>query len=160
MRRLVGLWTVVGFLVFLHFLLHVGLGLERGAPDLLTVALLLAVREVGPGTAAGIGFSFGLMEDAFSVLAFGGNALAMTLIAVLGSFTRDLFVGETVRFYILYLVFGKWARDALFWVVAGEGVQGPAVRSLLVQAPVAALYAALVGTGLLVLNQRIREREA
>jgi hypothetical protein len=45
-------------------------------------------------------------------------------------------------------------------VVAGEGVQGPAVRSLLVQAPVAALYAALVGTGLLVLNQRIREGES
>ena len=51
------MWTAVFGLAFLHFLLHLGLGLDDIAPDLLTVALLLVVREVGMGTAAGIGFA-------------------------------------------------------------------------------------------------------
>ena len=153
MRRFVGLWGVVTLLVLLHLLLHVGFGLERGAPDLLTVALLLAAREVGPGTAGGLGFLFGLLEDAFSVLAFGANAVAMTVVGIVGAFTRDFFVGESWLFHLMYLVLGKWLRDALFWVMAGEQVRGPAVRSLLVEAPVAALYAATIGIALLLLSE-------
>lgn len=160
MRRPAGFWGVIAFLVILHFLLHVGFGIERGAPDLLTLALLLAAREVPPGTAAGLGFGAGLLEDSFSVLAFGANTVALTAVAILGSLTRDLWVGESFRFYFIYLFLGKWLRDALFWVVAGEGIQGPAVRSLLVQAPLAALYMALVGIGLLALNQAWRAPDA
>jgi rod shape-determining protein MreD len=160
MRKFVGLWGVVTLLVLLHFLLHVGFGIDRGAPDLLTVALLLAAREVTAGTAAGMGFFFGLLEDAFSVLAFGANTLAMTVIGALGAVTRDFFVGESWMFHFLYLVLGKWLRDALFWVLAGPEVRGPAVRTLLVQAPLAAVYAAAVGLVLLILSQVWRGAEA
>src|SRR5690606_29619080 len=38
--RAPGTWILVGALVIAHFVLHVGLGFGRGAPDLLTIALL------------------------------------------------------------------------------------------------------------------------
>ena len=63
------IWLLVFALLVLHFLLHVGLAYGSGAPDLLTVALLLAAREIGLGRAAVLGLSFGLLEDALSVLA-------------------------------------------------------------------------------------------
>jgi hypothetical protein len=82
-------WILVAALVIVHFLLHVGLGYGRGAPDLLTLGLLLAAREVRAGAAAAVGLLFGLLEDALSVLAFGANTVAMTAIGILGAFTRD-----------------------------------------------------------------------
>ena len=136
---------VVPTLVVLHFLLHVGFSVDRVAPDLLTLALLLAARETGMGLAAGLGFFLGLLEDAFSVLAFGASTLAMTLIGALGARTRDLFVGDSLRFFFLYLGAGKLLRDLVYWVVAGETIREPFVSSVLVDGGLAAVYVAVVG---------------
>jgi len=134
----------------LHFLLHVGFGLGAWAPDLLTVGLLVLAREVRVGVAAGVGFAFGLLEDAFSILAFGANAVALTVVGILGTRSRDLFVGESLTFLVSYLGLGTWLRFALQWLVGGEGgPRPPAGQTLLVQAPLAALYAAGVGILLL-----------
>ncbi|HKJ02098.1 MAG TPA: rod shape-determining protein MreD, partial [Longimicrobiales bacterium] len=138
-------WLVVGALFFLHFVLHVGLGLGRSAPDLLTVALLLAAREVGVGAAAGTGLVFGLLEDALSVLSFGANAIAMSLVGLAGAVTRDLFVGDSLFFLVSYFVAGKFARDLIHWVVAGETVRQPFVDQVLFQGLLGGLYAAVVG---------------
>ena len=62
------IWGVVGLLILLHFGLHVSLGFGEGAPDLLAVGVLIGVREVGMGRAAGFGFVLGLLEDAFPCL--------------------------------------------------------------------------------------------
>lgn len=78
------IWLLFAGLALMHLLLHVGFGIGRAAPDLLTVALLLGAREVGMGRAAGMGLLFGLLEDALSVLSFGANSVAMTIVAVLG----------------------------------------------------------------------------
>ena len=103
-------WATVLGLASLHFLLHLGIGLAEVAPDLLTIALLLAAREVGMGTAAGIGFVSGLLLDAFSLLAFGANTVAMTLLGAAGARTRDWFVGDSFFFVVSYLFIGKWAK--------------------------------------------------
>ena len=71
MSRSAVLGLMVPILVILHFFLHVGLGIGGAAPDLLTLALLLAARESGLGLGGALGFIFGILEDAFSVLAFG-----------------------------------------------------------------------------------------
>ena len=138
-------WATVVGLVLLHFLLHLGFGLGNVAPDLLTIALLLAAREVGMGTAAGIGFALGLLLDAFSLLAFGANAVAMTVVGAAGARTRDLFVGDSFFFVVSYLFLGKWVKDLLHWVLVGESVREPFVQALLMGSSLNALYAAGVG---------------
>ena len=138
-------WATVLLLAFLHFFLHLGFGLDERAPDLLIVALLLAAREVGMGAAAGIGFAFGLLLDAFSVLAFGANTIAMTLVGMAGARTRDFFVGDSFFFVVSYLFLGKWLKDLIHWVVVGEAIREPFTQAMLVEASLAAGYAAAVG---------------
>ena len=149
-RNVLGL--LVPGLVILHFLLHVGFSLEKGAPDLLTLALLLAARETSLGGAGGLGFIFGLLEDAFSVLAFGANALAMTILGILGARTRDLFVGDSVLFVFVYLTLGKFLRDLVYWVVAGVTVREPFLNAVLIDGTLGAVYVAAVGLALLSLS--------
>jgi cell shape-determining protein MreD len=136
--------------VLLHLFLHLGLGIGRGAPDLLTIALLLAARELGMGWGGGLGLVLGLMEDSFSVLAFGANTLSLTLVGILGARTRDLFVGESYLFFFSYLWAGKLFRDLVHWLVAGEGIREPFMNAVLVDGTLGALYGALVGIVVLI----------
>jgi rod shape-determining protein MreD len=139
------LWGTVAALAVLHFLIHLGVGLGREAPDLLTLALLIGAREVKMGTGAVLGFAFGLMEDSFSVLSFGANTIALTLVGALGARTRDLFVGESLLFVVSYFFVGKWVRDLVLWVAVGGSLRGPFDEVMLVQASLAALYVAALG---------------
>ncbi|MDH5590394.1 MAG: rod shape-determining protein MreD, partial [Gemmatimonadota bacterium] len=126
------LWSVVVALVGVHFLLHVGLGLSRVAPDLLTVALLLAAREHPLAVGSGMGLFFGLLEDSLSVLAFGANSVAMSILGTLGGVTRDLFVGESLLFLTSYFLVGKLLRDLLHWIMMGEELRQPFVDQVLI----------------------------
>ena len=135
----------MGFLVLLHFGLHLSLGLGESAPDLLVVALLIGAREVDTGWAAGLGFFLGLLDDAFSVLAFGANTIALTIVGIGGARTRDLFVGDSLLFLTSYLMLGKWTRDFIHWVAVGEGLREPFVDTMVIQSPISAVYAGLIG---------------
>lgn len=145
MKSQVPLRFLVPALIVLHFMLHLGLGLERVAPDLLTVALLLAAREVGLGWGGGMGFVLGLLEDACSVLAFGASTLALTIVGILGARTRDLFVGDSVRFLFAYLFAGKMLREVIHWLAVGEGLREPFINSVLLADGMSAVYGAAVG---------------
>jgi len=138
-------WVTALLLVAAHLLLHVGLSWGRGAPDLLTLALLLASREVGPGRAAAAGLAMGLLEDALSVLSFGANTVAMTLVGIAGALTRDVFVGDSRFFLAGFLFLGKWTRDLIHWVAVGEGLRQPFVQQVLVEGAIAGLYVAVIG---------------
>jgi rod shape-determining protein MreD len=152
-----GFWVLVAGLFLAHFVLHVGFGLGRSAPDLLTIGLLLAAREVGLGTAAALGFAFGLVEDSLSVLAFGANTVAMTAVGILGTFTRDLFVGDSLLFVVSYFFAGKWVRDFIHWIMVGETLRQPFLEQVVVQGMIGATYAAVVGLVLVTLVGRPRE---
>lgn len=154
-----GFWVLLAGLALIHFLLHVGLGL-RAAPDLLTVALLLGAREVGIGTAAGLGLVAGLLEDSLSVLAFGANALAMTLVGVAGAATRDLFVGDSRLFVVTYFLFGKWLRDLIHWIAVGDVFRQPFVDQVLIGGFLGGMWAALVGLALFELGRLRPEASA
>lgn len=138
-------WVLALLLFVLHFLLHVGFSYGRGAPDLLTLALLLLARELPAGRAALLGLLLGLCEDALSVLAFGANTVAMTLVAIGGAVTRDLFVGDSRTFLISYVFIGKWARDLIHWIAVGEGLRQPFVEQVLIEGGIAAVYLAAIG---------------
>lgn len=137
-----------GLLVLLHFVLHVGFGFEAGAPDLATLGVLIAARELRTGSAAALGFVIGLLEDALNDLAFGAGALAMTMVAVAGSRSRDLFVGDSITFVLLYLFTGKWVRDLIQWVITAAELREPFERSMLIDSTIAAVYLSLVGLAL------------
>lgn len=137
--------VVVAGLAVLHFLLHVGFGMGRAAPDLLTVALLIAARETRMGAAAGLGFVFGILEDSLSVVAFGANTVTMTVVGILGAATRELFVGDSKAFVVSYFFFGKWLRDGVHWILMGDELRRPFVEQVLVQGIPGAAYTALVG---------------
>jgi rod shape-determining protein MreD len=149
--------VVAAALAVLHFLLHVGLGIGGAAPDLLTVALLLVVREVGIGAAAGVGLGFGILEDALSVVAFGVNSVAMTLVGLAGGTTRDLFVGDSLVFLISYFVLGKFVRDLMTWILMGDALREPFVSQVLVQGLLGGVYAAIVGVALMAVTGLWRE---
>ena len=149
MKRAPLFWGVALLLPVLHLTLHVGFGFGARAPDLLTVGLLVTARQVRTGTAAGTGFALGLMEDALSILSFGANAMALTVVGILGARSRELFVGESLSFLASYLAMGIWLRGAIHWLLTRDGGGEEAIRALVVQAPVAAVYGAAVGTVLL-----------
>ena len=132
-------------LIVTHLLLHVALGLGKAAPDLAVVALLLASRALGSAGGAATGFALGLLEDAFSVVSFGANVFAMSVIGAVAARTRELFVGDSIPFLAVYLVLGKWARDLLVWVVSDPGSRGPFNDAALMEGPLLALYAASAG---------------
>lgn len=138
-------WATLGLLAATHFLLHVGFSLGRGAPDLLTLALLLASREVRPGPAGAAGLVMGLLEDALSVLSFGANTVAMAAVGIAGALTRDLFVGDSRFFLVGYLFLGKVTRDLVHWVAVGEGLRQPFVDSVLIDGAVSGVFVAVIG---------------
>ncbi len=154
------IWLLLAALSLTHLLLHVGFGIGRAAPDLLTVALLLGAREMGMGRAAGLGLLFGLLEDALSVLSFGANSVAMTIVAALGAVTRDLFVGDSGLFLVSYFVIGKWTRDLVHWLMVGESLRQPFVDQVLVQGLIGGTYAAVVGMVLLAVTGLWQEASA
>lgn len=139
------LWVFVGVLVVLHFVLHITLGLNVAAPDLLTLAVLIGARQLSGSGAAALGLGLGLLEDAVSVAAFGAAAVTHTVIGYLGARSRDLFVGDSLAFLGVYIFLGKWARDALYYALATVTRRGDPVHALLVQAPLSGLYLAVVG---------------
>jgi rod shape-determining protein MreD len=148
-------WLALILLPFLHFLFRVGLGFGNAVPDLLTLGLLLTAREVRSGAAAGFGFFYGLLEDAFAILSFGANTLVMTGVGILGARSRDLFVGESTGFFLLYLGGGTWLRTLLHWVVSAQDHRGSPAFVLLVEAPLVSLYTAGAGILLLKLTGRL-----
>jgi rod shape-determining protein MreD len=137
-------WVFIAILVVLHLVLHVAIGVDTGAPDLLTVAVLLAARRVKGSGAAAIGLVLGILNDALSLSTFGANALVYAVVGFLGARSRDLFEGDSLLFVAVYIFLGKWLRDALYFVITRSD-HGEAWGSLLTVAPIAAVFAAIAG---------------
>lgn len=138
-------WAMVVLLILVDLTLHLGLGLGREAPDLITIAALLAARRLSGAGAAALGVGLGLLRDSLSIVAFGADAIALGLVSYLASRTRDLFIGDTLPFFAVYLLLGKWVHDALYLLIRGSVTGGNWMQRLLTEAPIAALYAAAAG---------------
>lgn len=139
-------WVFIAVLVVLHFLLRLTFGIGTAAPDLLTVALLLASRRTRPALGAGLGFLLGLLRDALALTAFGAAIITLTALGYLGSRIRDLFEGESLIFILLYLFIGKWLYDVLYGLISRGPILEDSVGVMFLDQPLAALYAAAAGT--------------
>lgn len=137
--------VVVAVLATTHLTLRVGIGIRDAAPDLMALAVLFGGRFMRTPSTAVLGFGLGLLQDAFSQLAFGASALAMTFVGAVASRMRQLFVGKSVLFLASYFFFGKWTLDLVRWLTAGPAGWAAFSEEILVAAPLAALYAAAAG---------------
>lgn len=149
-------WFFIALLVALHFVLHLTFGIGTWAPDLLTLAVLLAARELSGGAAAAVGFTLGLLADAVSLGAFGAAAMTQTVVGYLGARSRDLFVGDSILFLSLYFFLGSWLQDALYYWVAPAIRRGETVDALLIHAPLQALYVAAAGVAAILVYRTLR----
>ena len=135
-------WVFIGILVFMHFALRVGFGLEERSPDLLTVATLFAARRLRSTGAALLGLLLGVLADALSLIAFGASAVALAIVGFLGARSRDMFEGDSILFVTIYLFIGVWLREAIQALVSRQGIEW---SMLYTSAPVSAVYAAVAG---------------
>ena len=141
-------WQFTGFVVVLaalYFVLRVGMGLGPLVPDLLTVAVLLAARRLRPGATAGLALALGVLDGAANPPVMGASALALLLVGFLGSRFRDLLAGDSPVLLFLYLFAGKWLYDIILYVVVEIVSSAGPLTSLLLESPLAALYAAAAG---------------
>jgi rod shape-determining protein MreD len=113
------------------------------SPNLLVCAVLVLARQLRPGTAAGVGFGLGLLEDSMAVSHFGLATLLLVLFAYAGSRTRDLFVGEETLFMGTYLFAGTWLYETISFAFAGTG--SDLLLFALTRAPLDALATGAVG---------------
>lgn len=134
----------VFLLVLLHLTLHLAFGMGAQAPDLMTVAVLLAARRVRGATAAGLGCVLGLVDDTLALTTFGASAVALTLIGYLAARSRDIFEGESLAYLLVYLFLGKWLRDGLTVLLTDRTLDGLA-STVFISLPLLALYAAAAG---------------
>lgn len=128
-------------LVSLHFALRPLWFSWPVAPDFLVCALLLAARSLRVGPAAGFGFALGLLEDSLAVSDFGVGALVGTVAGALGSWSRDVFLGDEPLFIAAYLFTGKWGVDLAVLFLTG----GATWWGALVMAPGNAVLTAAAG---------------
>lgn len=139
-------------LVLLHFALGPWLGDRRIGPDLLLLALLVYAVRARPGPAAVAGFIVGLLADAMTVVAFGSNALAHTVVAYLAAWGKAVFFAENLLVNAGIFFAGTWLRDLLaLW-------SGGYFRDLFWQLAfwsiIKAITTALAGVGVLILFRR------
>ena len=135
-----GFSIFVAVLILVHLLLHVGLGIGESAPDLMTVAVLLAARRMRATTAAILGLLLGVLEDSLALVSFGASAVAFSFVALVGARSRDLFEGDSLLFVAVYLFLGKVLRDAIHVLLTAAESD-----MLTSSTPLAALYATVAG---------------
>ncbi|MCI0434635.1 MAG: rod shape-determining protein MreD [Gemmatimonadetes bacterium] len=134
-------FVFIAILATLHFLLHVGLGLGREAPDLLIVAALIAARRMSAAGAVTLGFSLGLIEDTLAIAGFGVRAFALAAAAFLGARSQAVIDGSGALFMPVYLFVGAWAADVLVWFLRADAIP----PELVLQSALSAVWAAAAG---------------
>ena len=132
-------------LVVLHLVANVALPLGALAPDLFAVTVLTASQRLGGAWGATLGLFLGLAEDSMSLTSFGASAFALAMVGGAAGRLARVLKGDSSAFRFALFAVGKWSRDLLAWLVSDAATRPPAVDALLVEAPLAALYAATVG---------------
>src|SRR5688500_3383322 len=135
-------WIFIVVLVVAHLVLHVAIGLNTVAPDLMTVAVLLAARRVKGSAGAAIGVAIGLLTDALSLTTFGALALVNGIIGFLGARSRDMFEGDSLLSVAVYVFLGKWLHSTLYFIITKSAHDDP-WSVLITSAPIAAVFAAI-----------------
>ena len=136
---------VLAALVVLHLMANVALPLGALAPDLFAVTVLTASQRLGGAWGAALGLLLGLVEDSTSLTSFGASAFALAMVGGAAGRLAEVLRSDSSAFRFVLFAVGKWSRDILAWIVSDAATRPPVADALLVEAAVAALYAATVG---------------
>tara|TARA_B100000686_G_scaffold45351_1_gene48214 strand:- start:154168 stop:154665 length:498 start_codon:yes stop_codon:yes gene_type:complete len=132
-------------LVFIHLLLRLTLGFGHRTPDLFVVALLIGAKGWNQGKSAALGFLLGALEDGFSADSFGAHAFSLSVLGLVSSRIRDIFVGDSPVFLFAYFFLGKFMREVLYWIAVGNSARDSFLYLFLPDAVLGATYVSLVG---------------
>lgn len=133
-----------GLLALIHFLAHPLLASWWTSPDLLAGALLLAALELGAGSAAALGFVFGLLEGGLTLTDPAPLAALYTVTGYLGVRCWELLFADVRIFLPTFLVVGSWMLIVVKqWIMTGDLT----LYFMGVPAVVAALLTGLVAGG-------------
>lgn len=149
---------MAAILATVHLTLHVGLGLGGGAPDLLTLAMLLLALETSPPAAGFLGMALGLTRDALAISGFGAGSLAGAIVATLGSFSREMVIQRSASFFAFYFLIGKWLFDALSRIFGGG--DRSFLEAAVIDGGIGAVYLAAVGLAIVLLAGLFQKGEA
>lgn len=131
--------AAVGGLAVLHLLLHPLLSGWPAAPHLMAGAVLVAGIRLRPGSAALVGFSLGLLEEAMVLAGPGPLAAVYAAMGYLSARSWTLLFADTRPFLPVYLVLGGWVLIVVnAWITS----QDLTWSFSLLSAPAAALFTA------------------
>lgn len=126
-------------------LLEDPLTLAGAAPDFLVIGLIYGAIRWGGGGGAALGFVLGLFRDTLYLLDFGIHALGMTILGYAVGKLRDTLYLSTRGVDLLLLAGAKLILDVVVLGAAAEGAWKLFEARFFWEAPLAALYTALVG---------------
>jgi rod shape-determining protein MreD len=131
-------------LIMLHYTLRPLLG-WRASVDFLLIALVFGAVRMRPAGAAVYGFILGLAADSLALGAFGGGALAGTLVGFAASWLKAVFFADNLALNAFFLFVGKWAFD-LVYVLMEQRMHGvDMLMQIIVWSPLSAAVTALAG---------------
>ena len=134
---------VITVLVAAHFYVRPWVG-SRAAPDFLLLAMMLVAIRSRPGTAAVVGFLFGLTADVLTPARFGAGALSHTIVGYLAAWGRAVFFPDNLLVNAGLFAAGVWARNLIVLVASGASM-AELGSGLLIWAPLQAITTAMVG---------------
>jgi rod shape-determining protein MreD len=131
-------------LIVLHYTLVPLLG-WRASIDFLLIALVFGAVRMRPAGAAVYGFVLGITADSLASGAFGGGALAATIVAFAASWLKAVFFADNLALNAFFLFVGKWVFD-LVYVLMERRMHGvEMLMQIIVWSPLAAAVTAVAG---------------
>ena len=131
-------------LIVLHYTLRPLLG-WRAAIDFLLIALVFGAVRMRPAAAAVYGFVLGIASDSLALGAFGGFALAGTVVGFAASYLKAVFFADNLALNGFFLFIGKWVFDLVYVLMERRMHGTELLMQIMVWSPLAAAITALAG---------------
>ena len=144
MIRTVSLVLCICFLLFLQVFLHSPYGMLRFSPDLVPIAIAIAVMNWGRGGAAAVGFLAGIVEDSFSTSFLGLGSFSWILAGTIGGSSRGFLYGNRLTGATAIVDIIKMIHEIAYDPVYLWESPGDMIAQILLHAPFEVFYSVIL----------------
>ena len=141
-------------LFFLQLFLHSVSGLVEALPDLIPIAMVVAIVRWGVGGVALVGFLAGLMEDSFSTSLLGLNSLSWVGAGTAGALIKSSLYGNRLVVAVILVATLKVIHDTIYYLIYLWGTPGDMLNQLFILTPFAAFYSMGLALVIFIIFQR------